>query len=246
MHNPDRKEQTPRKVQDAVYRALRGSIINLNLAPGTAISEKEISLRFNVSRTPVREAFIHLSREGLVRVIPQKETLVSFIDCRRVEQEFFLRESLETAALKIILRKDNSAYFEELEHLISLQSTALESKAYTEFIDFDDRFHHIFFQAAGQELSWEVLACMSGHYHRMRMLSIWLAGIAKEKVEQHRQILSGLKERAPEKVRQVLYLHLHNLGIEVKILRERFPNYFAQEKKNLFEVDFGGLPLAIK
>jgi DNA-binding GntR family transcriptional regulator len=246
MYDLDRKERFPQKVQDAVYKALRGSIIDLNLAPGTAISEKEISLLFNVSRTPVREAFIHLSKEGLVRVIPQKETQVSFIDSRRVEQEFFLRESLETAALEIVLRKDNSAYFEEMEHLINLQSAALEKKAYREFIDFDDRFHRILFQAAGQELSWEVLSCMSGHYHRARMLSIRLEGIAGEKVEQHRQILRGLKEKNPEKVRQTLYFHMHNLVTEEKILRARFPDFFAREKKNAFEVDFGGLPLPMK
>ena len=94
MDNPEGKRS--RSVQDSVYTALRTSIINLNLAPGTAISEKEISRRFGVSRTPVREAFIRLSKEGLVRVIPQKETQVSLVDFRRVEQEFFLRESLET------------------------------------------------------------------------------------------------------------------------------------------------------
>ena len=80
-----------RSVQDNVYSALRVSIINLNLAPGTAISETEVSLKFQVSRTPVREAFIRLSKEGLVEVIPQKETLVSLIDPIRVKQEFFLR-----------------------------------------------------------------------------------------------------------------------------------------------------------
>jgi DNA-binding GntR family transcriptional regulator len=86
-------------VQDRVYAALRKSIINLNLVPGTVISEKEISLRFQVSRTPVREALIHLSKEGLVQVIPQRGTMVSLIDPARVQQEFFLRECLETAIL---------------------------------------------------------------------------------------------------------------------------------------------------
>jgi hypothetical protein len=40
-------------VQDQVYTALRKSIINLNLIPGTVVSEKEIALRFQVSRTPL-------------------------------------------------------------------------------------------------------------------------------------------------------------------------------------------------
>jgi DNA-binding GntR family transcriptional regulator len=230
-------------LQDSVYSALRDSIINLNLAPGTAISEKEISLRFNVSRTPVRETFIHLSKEGLVKVIPQKETLVSLIDLRRVEQEFFLRESLETAVLEPFLRQCSAAHFAEQEKLLDLQSAALKINAYTDFINYDDRFHQIFFEAAGQDLSWEVLSSMSGHYHRARMLTIWVAGIADEKVSQHRKIFAALKKKDADKARQLLYTHLHELDTEEKLLREQYPAYFVPEgAKNSFNVDFGGLP----
>jgi DNA-binding GntR family transcriptional regulator len=230
-------------LQDSVYNALRDSIINLNLAPGTAISEKEISLRFNVSRTPVRETFIHLSKEGLVRVIPQKETLVSLIDLKRVEQEFFLRESLETAVLEPFLSSCGPVHFAELEKLLNLQSAALNSNAYTDFINYDDRFHQIFFEAAGQELSWEVLSSMSGHYHRARMLTIWVAGIAGEKVSQHRKIFSALKKKDVDKARLLLYTHLHKLDTEEKLLREKFPAYFVpEESTNAFDVDFGGMP----
>ncbi|GHU70911.1 GntR family transcriptional regulator [Spirochaetia bacterium] len=230
-------------VQDSVYNALRDSIINLNLAPGTAISEKEISLRFNVSRTPVRETFIHLSKEGLVRVIPQKETLVSLIDLRRVKQEFFLRESLETAALEPFLASCGPAHFAELEGLLTMQSAALAGNAYTDFINYDDRFHRIIFEAAGQDLSWEVLSSMSGHYHRVRMLAIRIAGIAGEKIGEHRNILSALKKKDADKARKLLYTHLHNLDTEEKLLRDLFSDYFVPEdEKNAFDVDFGGMP----
>ncbi|GHV03488.1 transcriptional regulator [Spirochaetia bacterium] len=230
-------------VQDSVYNALRDSIINLNLAPGTAISEKEISLRFNVSRTPVRETFIHLSREGLVKVIPQKETQVSLIDLRRVEQEFFLRESLETAVLEPFLQHCGPAHFAELEALLEMQRAVLDRSAYTDFINYDDRFHQIFFEAAGQGLSWEAAAGISGHYHRVRMLTIRVAGVAGEKVAEHRNILSALREKNADKARKLLNAHLHQLDIEEKLLRERFSDYFVpEEEKNAFDVDFGGMP----
>ena len=62
---------------------------------------KTISERLNVSRTPVRDALIKLAKEGLVDVIPQKGTSVSKIDLKRVEEERFLRESLELRAIEI-------------------------------------------------------------------------------------------------------------------------------------------------
>ena len=231
-------------VQDVVYSALRASILNLNLAPGTVISEKEVSTKYEVSRTPVREAFIHLSKEGLVEVIPQKETLISLIDPARVEQEFFLRESLETAVLESFLKNSGNSYFAELENLVNLQQNALKSKSYIDFMNYDDRFHEIFFEAAGQHLSWDVLNSMSGHYHRIRFLSLLVAGIADGKIDEHRKILAALKKKDLGKAKKMLYFHLHNLNTEKKLLGKKYPGYFVSKAAlNKFDVDFGGLPL---
>ncbi|MDI5568720.1 GntR family transcriptional regulator, partial [Salmonella enterica subsp. enterica serovar Kentucky] len=41
-------------------------IVHCLIPPGTPLSEKEVSTRFNVSRQPVREAFIKLAENGLI------------------------------------------------------------------------------------------------------------------------------------------------------------------------------------
>jgi DNA-binding GntR family transcriptional regulator len=229
-------------VQGSVYTALRESIINLNLAPGTAISEKEISQRFEVSRTPVREAFIHLSKEGLIRVIPQKETQVSLIDLDRVEQEFFLRQSLEIAVQELFLQNSQPEHFADLERILDLQAEALKTNSSADFIRYDNAFHLIFFEGAGQPLCWEILSSMSGHYYRVRMLIVRISGIAEEKLMQHRNIFDALKNRDLAKTRKLLYSHL-NLEAEEDLLREKFPSFFiSKDNKDRFDVDFGGMP----
>jgi DNA-binding GntR family transcriptional regulator len=231
-------------VQNSVYVTLRNSIINLNLAPGTTISEKEIALRFNISRTPVREAFIHLSKEGLVKVYPQKETQVSPIDFVRVKQELFLRASLENAVVEFFLQNCGSGDYKTLEELITKQTAAVKTKSYTEFLDHDNSFHHLFFEVGGQVLSWEVLDRMSGHYHRARLLSIWLTGAGNDLVRDHQKIYNALKKQDLETARKLLYLHIYKLDAEEEILRGKFPGYFTSgEEKNTFDVDFGGFPL---
>jgi DNA-binding GntR family transcriptional regulator len=229
-------------VQNSVYFALRKSIINLNLAPGTAISEKEVGSRYNVSRTPVREAFINLSKEGLVKVIPQRETLVSLIDFDRVEQEFFLRESLEMAALKPFISNYDAGHLAELSQLIEMQNEAFDRNEYIKFLNYDDAFHRILFMVAGQKLSWEVLSSMCGHYHRVRLLTTRLGGVGKNIMSQHKSILTALKKKDLNDARARLNMHLHKLNTEEKMLREEFPGYFLlDQEKNAFDVDFGGL-----
>jgi DNA-binding GntR family transcriptional regulator len=229
----------PGNIQDLVYTNLRKQIINLNLEPGRGISEKEIAEHYKVSRTPVRETFIHLAKEGLVQVIPQKETVVSLIDFSRVEQEFFLRESLETAVLEPFIARSQDNDFTELDDLIKKQIAALDKDDYVNFVEHDDDFHRTFFRAAGQDLSWDVLQNMSGHYHRVRLLTIRLKGIAKDIVDQHNKLLSALKTKDPAAARDILKLHLHKIAGEEKILRSEFSEYFVLPgENNTFEADF--------
>jgi DNA-binding GntR family transcriptional regulator len=60
-----------------VYEQLRKSIINLELPPGELLDESSLSKRFLMSRSPIREALIKLSMEGLVQTLPNKNSLVA-------------------------------------------------------------------------------------------------------------------------------------------------------------------------
>ena len=73
---------------------------------------------------------------------------------------------------------------------------------------------------------------------------MWMAGIADEKINEHKKILSALKKGDPQKAKNMLFLHLHNLDSEKKIVQKEFPAYFSSPKaQNRFDVDFGGLNL---
>jgi len=60
---------TSEPVNQQIYRYLRKDIVTCAIQPGSLLSEKEVSARFNVSRQPVREAFIKLAEAGLVQVL---------------------------------------------------------------------------------------------------------------------------------------------------------------------------------
>ena len=51
-----------------IYQALRREVLDMSLAPGVPLDEKTIAARYAVSRSPVREAIIRLSADGLVRI----------------------------------------------------------------------------------------------------------------------------------------------------------------------------------
>ena len=98
-----------------VYRKLREDILSLELPPGELLDEVKIGQRFNLSRSPVREALIRLASDGLVRTLPNKSTMVAPLNIEAFPQYLdALERRLERA------RSDPGKDARKLEPLIPL------------------------------------------------------------------------------------------------------------------------------
>ena len=183
-----------KSTQDAVYTVLKEGIMTLSLPPGTSMSTQEMATRLNVSRTPVREAFIRLHEEGLVDVFPQKQTIVSRIDFRRVMQERFIRESLEMAALRLFMEKCPAEYLDRMQKIILLQEESQREKRYADFIRHDNEMHRLIFDAVGQSLAWDAVLSVNGNYDRFRVLTVSNEETLEGAISQHRRILALMRE----------------------------------------------------
>lgn len=75
-------------VNQQIYRILRRDIVHCLIPPGTPLSEKEVSVRFDVSRQPVREAFIKLAENGLIQIRPQRGSYVNKISLAGAQRLF--------------------------------------------------------------------------------------------------------------------------------------------------------------
>jgi DNA-binding GntR family transcriptional regulator len=71
-----------------VYDLLRDEILDLRLPPGSPIDEVQLAERFKMSRTPIREALVRLSGEGLIDTLPNRSTMVSNIDFLNMHNYF--------------------------------------------------------------------------------------------------------------------------------------------------------------
>src|ERR1700754_3352348 len=109
---------------EQVFRTLRSVIVTMRLQPGEALSEQDIAGRLNVSRQPVREAFIKLSEDGLVRVLPQRGTFVMKISAGAVTNARFVREAVESAIAREAAVRVTSADIKAMTALIADQRRA--------------------------------------------------------------------------------------------------------------------------
>ncbi|GIP47625.1 putative HTH-type transcriptional regulator YdfH [compost metagenome] len=213
---------------NAVYAKLKEQIVTLELPPGTTLSEKEMSLTFQVSRTPVRESFVRLAQEGLVVVLPQRGTRVSLIDPELVEEARFMREQLERAVIRLACERFPEEALGALTDNLSRQEDSIRRHDNHAMFALDEEFHRILFAGSRKLGTWDVIQQMNAHLNRTRVLWLTTDPHWENLYEQHQAmveaIASGDADRADGLMREHLRLSVSNLPV----LQERYPGYFKQ------------------
>jgi DNA-binding GntR family transcriptional regulator len=209
-----------------IYHNLREEIINLYLEPGTSISEKELSEKYNVSRTPVREALVRLAQEGLVQIYPQKGTVVSLIDLSAVEEERFLREHLERAVVKEACMEFPKENILALEMNLKFQKMYIENKDYKKLFNTDEEFHKIIFEGCSKKRIWNSINDGSTEFQRIRVLRLTVNSSWDNIYLQHKEIFNAIKNKNPEMAEEFMKKHLNMVIFDKTQVRESYPNYF--------------------
>ncbi|MBQ0000628.1 MAG: GntR family transcriptional regulator [Clostridiales bacterium] len=230
-----------KSIQELVYDELKRNIISLHLKPGQAMSTQEIATKLNVSRTPVREAFLQLQSENLITMIPQKETVVSKINRSYIEQEKFIRECLEMGVIDIFLKKRSSSDIRRMAEFVEAQKRFVAEKDPVGFVEADDLFHKVLFEATGQEMAWDTISGKNGHYKRFRILFVQTNDVAESSVRQHAEIVRLLEQGEDDLVRNALKAHIQRLDIDNSEVIRSYADYFESEDENPQERRIGTL-----
>ena len=220
------KQKDGTTVGDYVYEVIKKNIINLNMAPGNRVSEKEISDLLNVSRTPVREAFIKLAKEGLLYILPQRGTYISYIDLGIVEDARFIRESLEKSVLKIATEKFPEELLEVLQENVNTQKRLVKQKLFFEFLLMDEEFHKTIFMGCNKGRTWSFIEQINSEYKRVRMLTFIGDVNWKNVIGQHEQILESIRNHDEQMAQEIINNHIKKLMFEQVELKAKYPQYF--------------------
>lgn len=159
-------------VAEQVFDALQRRILTLELAPGTKLSEAEVSAQLGVSRQPVREAFKRLASQGFLLIRPQRSTMVSFISEAAVLKARFVRTALETHTCREACAVLKAEDFEALSKLIDGQEQAIERGDREGFHALDEAFHREICTRSGVGYAWDIIHDCKAHMDRIRLLSL--------------------------------------------------------------------------
>jgi DNA-binding GntR family transcriptional regulator len=128
---------------------LRELVIHGRFEPGTQLSEVDLAARFGVSRGPIREALQHLLQEGLLRRDPRRGISVPVVSDEDVADLYFARETIEAAALRVVMQGDVAALAAGLREMVRGMEAGAAAQDWARVADLDMSFHASVVAAAG-------------------------------------------------------------------------------------------------
>lgn len=215
------------RISDAVYEQLSEAIRNLQLPPGTPISEPGIASWLQVSRSPVREAFTRLVDLGLISVVPQVGSQIAPISLREVEEAVFIRTALETSAFQRAIQ-GSAPDTTEIQRLVDANRRAAENNDIKAFFDTDEQLHQNVFVLAGMPRLWHVVRGTKMQLDRLRQLNLSLAVLNPELVEEHQQIVDALRDQDEAAGLTVIRTHATRILDVMEMHRAAHPSFFAE------------------
>ena len=126
---------------NAVLEALRNDINNCIYESGQFVTEAEISQKFNVSKTPAREALNYLCQEGLLDKIPRKGYIVKSLSLAEVLNLFQFRNVLERASVELAVRYASDQELQALSELARAELDPAAEDIARQYHDLNNNFH---------------------------------------------------------------------------------------------------------
>ncbi|MEG0741497.1 MAG: GntR family transcriptional regulator [Clostridia bacterium] len=212
--------------REYALRVLKENIVSTALAPGSMVSENELAAQLALSRTPVREALLELSKAKIVEILPQRGSRVTLIDYALVEEARFLREVLERAVAELVCQTADAVQLEALSQNVRLQEYHLENHQLDPLMKLDDDFHGALFKIAGKWQLHELINGFTIHFDRVRSLSLYAVKELKI-VADHRAILNAIAARDAGEAQRLMTKHLNRYRVDEQELRGKYPRYFG-------------------
>jgi len=218
--------QRPAKNSEVVYRDLRHAIVTMELVPGTPIVERELTARYGISRTPLREAVLRLVEDRLVDVAPKSGTFVSRIPLSVVREGLVARKALEDVTVRAATEGASESELMGLDAIIQRQREMAAAGDEELFHRADEDFHAAIAAAARYPGIWDMIQQMRIQIERYRRLTLPQPGRMELVVEEHIVLLDAIRKRDPDLAAQRMREHLDKLQLDSSILRDLWPDYF--------------------
>jgi len=193
-----------------IANVLKDSILTGKLKGGDQLLEDKLKHDFDVSRTPLREAFRVLEKEGLVEILPWKGAFVKRISRNDVKEIFPLRANLEGLAARLAYENSAQSHVDKMEKSLEHMQLSIHKNDFSEYSKHHIAFHDVFIDASQNQTLIDMI-------QNLRVCTLWHRNTYQfyeedfgDPLKVHREITDLFKEKmaSPDEVEKTVKLHI--------------------------------------
>lgn len=206
---------SPVTYQQQAYEHIRNQIMNLGFKPGEYITDTQIANDLSISRTPVREAFHRLEKEGLLINDPRRGWKIYTLTLKDINEIFDLKGVIEgMIARKAALCQDEQLR-DALRNVMQQMDDADKGTDANEWLKADIDLHKILFRMAGNDRAQEITENLNVQWHRIRIGFVALQGRTRRSSSEHRAFIESILAGNGEEAELLMRTHLDQVRDEL-------------------------------
>ncbi len=205
-------EKFPQAVSltEEIEHILRERILKGEYGIGERIKENQVAEELKVSRTPIREAFRQLEKEGLIESIPNRGSFALGLTKGDIQDIYAVRAAVEALAVEWAATRIGE------EDLLRLQDAFDRMEFYTKkndsrrVLELNKIFHEIIYNASGSRFLAQILKSYQEYVEKTRKATVYCSRNLPIILEEHRKILEALKAKDKKQAVDRISTHLAN------------------------------------
>ena len=193
-----------------VYEQLRFAIVNLDLPPGSPLDEVRLSQQFALSRTPVREALVRLSADGLVTTLPNRSTVVAPIDFEKLPVYFEALTLMYRVTTRAAAQRRTPAHIAAMRKAQAQYVEAVERNDAVGMISTNRDFHLAIAAAGGNSYFTNWFSRLLDEGRRLLRLYYYASfddHLPRKYVDEHEAMIRAIEKGDAERGDELAALH---------------------------------------
>lgn len=199
-----------------LFSNLRKDILQGRLQQGEKLTEQQICDEYNVSRTPVREAFRQLELEGFIETIPNRGAFVVGFSPQDIQDMYELRKAYEVLAVRWAIERITEEEYEKLEEAFEFMEFYTQKKDAEKMMNINMKFHELIYRASHNRMLYHILSSYQLYIKQSRTSRSNTADYLDEILEEHRLIFEAFKNKDADTGIAAVSRHLDNAKSRAK------------------------------
>lgn len=201
-------ENTNQPLSNNLFSQIQIDILSGKIKHGEKLTELSICKKYNVSRTPVREAFRQLESDGLIENIPNRGAFVLGLTKRDISDLFDLRCLFEMQAVQWAIERMNADEIDKLKENIEFMEFYTLKNDVDKVLQFNSVFHNIIYRGTKNRMLFKTLSSYQTYLKHSAPPKTFTGEYLNTILAEHKAIFEAFETHNPAAGRQAMEYHM--------------------------------------